>query len=495
MKMADLKVLTGLQVSGSLNTSGSLTVGGNGTLTANTVDINGGSIDGVSIATSNITVGAGKTLNVSAGTLTLAAGQVAADKVGAGTFNSGTFSFNGSTISDLGAVTTADINGGTIDGVSIGATTQAAGKFTSISGSSTLQVGGVTTLNGDLTVNSTTTLNGDVTFGGNIVADANENKSIFTGVTSNTITIGAAGATVSIPGTASVGGNLSITGDLTVYGATTTVASQNVTIKDKNVILGVPDGGAAATDIGADGGGITLSGSTNKTFQWSNSTDSWTSSEHIDLASGKEFKINNSSVLSSTTLGSTVVNSSLTSLGNLTGLTVEGTSTLSGAVLILSDTDFGAGTGYLNLTGVLSNLANALPQETPLSINKYYSVRSSMKGASSGGVVTFLLSGSGNDTNSWSTANVTGALPAQLTASAVEGPSELLNRMFGASIDVAVRNGPNQTWTNDLVSVNVSASLIDDVWYPLITVEAPALPDNNQIRLIVVNDTNYILQG
>ena len=40
-----------------------------------TVDINGGTIDGATIATSDITVGAGKTLNVSAGTLTTSAAQ------------------------------------------------------------------------------------------------------------------------------------------------------------------------------------------------------------------------------------------------------------------------------------------------------------------------------------------------------------------------------------------------------------------------------------
>jgi len=46
-----------------------------------TIDINAGTIDGVTMATSDITVGAGKTLNVSAGTLTLASDQVAAVSV------------------------------------------------------------------------------------------------------------------------------------------------------------------------------------------------------------------------------------------------------------------------------------------------------------------------------------------------------------------------------------------------------------------------------
>ncbi len=107
---------------GSYSFNGS-TISDLGTVT--TADINGGTIDGATIATSDVTVGAGKTLDVSAGTLTLAAGQVDADRVGAGTFDAGSYSFNGSTISDLGTVTTADINGGTIDGadVTVGAGT------------------------------------------------------------------------------------------------------------------------------------------------------------------------------------------------------------------------------------------------------------------------------------------------------------------------------------------------------------------------------------
>ncbi|MFM1840981.1 MAG: hypothetical protein RIR47_1030 [Bacteroidota bacterium] len=133
----------------TLSASSTLQVGGVATLqnlTASLVDINGGTIDGT-----NVTVGAGKTLDVSGGTLTLAAGQVGASKVGPGTFNAGTFSFNGSTISDLGSVTTADINGGTIDNTVIGQTTQALGKFTSVSSSGDVFVGG------DLRVNGTTT--------------------------------------------------------------------------------------------------------------------------------------------------------------------------------------------------------------------------------------------------------------------------------------------------------------------------------------------------
>ena len=52
------------------------------------------------------------------------------------------------------------------------------------------------------------------------------------------------------------------------------------------------------------------------------------SSEHIELAAHRSLMINNNRVLDETTLGVTVTDSSLTSVGNLTSLTVNGTSTL-----------------------------------------------------------------------------------------------------------------------------------------------------------------------
>jgi hypothetical protein len=83
--------------------------------------------------------------------------------------------------------------------------------------------------------------------------------------------------------------NLTISGDLTVNGTTTNLNSTNLVVEDKNIVLGDT---ATPTDTTADGGGITLKGATDKTFNWVDSTDSWTSSEHINLASGKTLKYN-----------------------------------------------------------------------------------------------------------------------------------------------------------------------------------------------------------
>ena len=78
---------------------------------------------------------------------------------------------------------------------------------------------------------------------------------------------------------------LTLSGDLTVSGTTTTVSSTTVEVADKNLELGKV---STPTDTTADGGGITLKGASDKTFNWVNSTDAWTSSEHIALGADKK---------------------------------------------------------------------------------------------------------------------------------------------------------------------------------------------------------------
>ena len=108
--------------------------------------------------------------------------------------------------------------------------------------------------------------------------------------------------------------NITIAGDLTVNGTTTTVNSTTLTVDDKNIELGSV---STPTDLTADGGVITLKGATDHTIVWTNSTDSWDFSEHVNIASGKEFRIAGTKVLDATSLGSAVVTSSLTSVGTI----------------------------------------------------------------------------------------------------------------------------------------------------------------------------------
>lgn len=130
--------------------------------------------------------------------------------------------------------------------------------------------------------------------------------------------------------------SLTITGDLTVNGTTTNLNSTNLVIEDKNIVLGDT---TTPTDTTADGGGITLKGATDKTFNWVDSTDSWTSSEHINLASGKTLKYNGTDLVASQTGNSgkyLTTDGTNTSWGTVSGYsapTLGSTSIASGATV------------------------------------------------------------------------------------------------------------------------------------------------------------------
>ena len=124
-----------------------------------------------------------------------------------------------------------------------------------------------------------------------------------------------------IGGNKTFSNNVIVTGDLTVNGTNTVINSTVLTVNDQHIVIN--DGG---DDTSANGGGIILEGtSANKTILYDNTNTSWDFSEHVNLASGKEFKIADTSVLSATTLGSGVVSSSLTSVGTIATGVWQGT--------------------------------------------------------------------------------------------------------------------------------------------------------------------------
>jgi hypothetical protein len=98
-----------------------------------------------------------------------------------------------------------------------------------------------------------------------------------------------------------------------------------------------------ATDLTADQGGIRVKGTTDKRIFYDHSrTDKyWVMTENLELNFGKKLVIGNQLMLNSTTLGSTIVNSSLTSVGTLTGLNVDGAITLGGVVTEKTFNSFG----------------------------------------------------------------------------------------------------------------------------------------------------------
>jgi hypothetical protein len=161
---------------------------------------------------------------------------------------------------------------------------------------------------------------------------------------------------------AATGTSLVLSGDLTVNGTTTTINSTEITVDDKNLTLGSV---ATPTDAGADGGGITLKGATDKTINWVDATDAWTFSEHVNLASGKDFKINGTALKD---VSETLTNKTLTSPTLTTpalGTPASGTMTnVTGLPISTGVSGLGTGVATFLATPSSANLASALTDES-----------------------------------------------------------------------------------------------------------------------------------
>ena len=155
--------------------------------------------------------------------------------------------------------------------------------------------------------------------------------------------------------------DLTLSGNLTVNGTTTNINSTNLVVEDKNIVLGDT---AEPADAGADGGGITLKGTPDKTFNWVDATDSWTSSEHLDLASGKVLKINGTQVLSATeyTGNAATVTNGITTASKISELAATSSSELAG---VISDE---TGTGALVFANTPTLVTPVLGAATATSI-------------------------------------------------------------------------------------------------------------------------------
>ena len=123
--------------------------------------------------------------------------------------------------------------------------------------------------------------------------------------------------------TVDITGDLKISGNLIVGGDTVSINVTNLEVEDKTIELNKSPTGSV-TDEMADGGGVVLNGDTVKTILYNNSLTAWTSSENLNVESGKEYLINGASVLSANTLGLNVIYSNLQSLGSLTQINLAG---------------------------------------------------------------------------------------------------------------------------------------------------------------------------
>lgn len=271
-------------------------------LDSETLDIAGGSNITTAGAGNTLTVNLDNavsitSLSVGDGNITNV-GSIALDSIVADNGTSFSMGNNwtnaGRTVADLGIVTTADINGGTVDAI-IGGTTPADASFTTLSTTGLATLANAT-ITGDLTVNGTTT---------------------------------------------------------TINTATLQVEDKNVEI---GRVLNAAGTTVISSDATAAGGGITLKGDTDKTINWTTAAGTlgrWTSSENMNLSGthyvlptevqkNRAYYINGANVLNATTLGTGVIASSLTSLGTIGSLVATTADINAGTV----DATIGATTPY-----------------------------------------------------------------------------------------------------------------------------------------------------
>ena len=216
-----------------------------------------------------------------------------------------------------------------------------AASITSLTTTGDVTVGGNLTVNGTLTsINSSTVQVDDKNL--EIASVASQVGETGTATSANT-TITAANTSGYI-----VGQTVTQTGGTGTLASTTVASIVNATAFTVAV---APTGSGSltftvggATDVTADGAGLTVLGATNKTWNYVNATTSWTSSENLDLLTGKVFKINGSTVLTAT---------------QVLGYSITNANTASTIVARDASGNFAAGTITASLTGTAS-LATSL---------------------------------------------------------------------------------------------------------------------------------------
>jgi len=122
-----------------------------------------------------------------------------------------------------------------------------------------------------------------------------------------------------------VGGDMKVEGDLIIAGTQLNVETTVLRVEDKNIELAIQSDSSTGNNAAVDGGGVILKSSDDdKEFVWRNAEQAWTSTENVDLAATKVYKVNGNEVLSGTALGSVVTSANgLTSIGTLTSLAVD----------------------------------------------------------------------------------------------------------------------------------------------------------------------------
>ena len=215
-------------------------------------------------------------------------------------------------------------------------------------------------------------------------------------------------------------GSVRIKGDLYVDGATISVNTGDVEFGD--FVVGIAS--TVPTNALLDGAGIGI-GSTGirKFIRYNNASDTLQSSIGFSVPDSGAFKTGTATVLNKTTLGTTVVNSSLTSVGTLGSLTVSG-QTVVGSGVTLNATGVIA-TGIITASSFRGDGSQLTGIDaSSLSFGGAVKVQANASGATVTGILTASGSFSGNLTG-----NVTGNLSGTATLAtdlAINGTNQIL---------------------------------------------------------------------
>jgi hypothetical protein len=325
---------------------------------------------------------------------------------------------------------------------------------------------GNTTITGNLVVNGTTTTVNSATLAvddknlelGSVATISGLTGTIVSSATTSIIT-GLSSTVGMIPGQA-----LSKTSGTGIFGTSPLVTSIDsatqitITSSTANTLGSITFDVGGATDLTANGGGITLLGDTNKTIIWDSANTNWTSSENLNIASGKTFKVNNVSVLSASAVlasatGVTVGGTATTTVGLGTNTTAANTVTVGGAITgntlkIASTTG-----GTVNVTSdVTSGIINQWAGSSGGTINFGAGGSNSINLGGSGSTIT-VGGTSGNGTISIS--GNSGSGTATITTNVTSG---IVNLFAGVTGAINIGSSTSTTTVNGTLSLAGSSS-------------------------------------